>query len=79
MTPDTGHMTPDTWYVSMEWHVTHDMWHVTSDMWHKEEGEYFLKISAPSSNGLGSMMTWKVGGKWWVNQWISYLMTNVFV
>ena len=69
-TSDTWHVTCDMWHVTYDtWHVTRDMWHVTCDMlW----GVYILsKFRLPSSSGLWFMICWKLGGKGWLNEWMS--------
>ena len=57
-----GYVTLDTWHMTCDtWHVTPETWHVTCDTWW---GVNILsKFQLPSSNGLGSMMSWKLGKK----------------
>ena len=59
------------------WHVTHDMWHVTCDT--QSVVNIVSKFQIPSSNGLGFMMSWRLGGKWslseWMNEWMNELMS----
>ena len=59
------------------WHMTSDMGHGTHDMWHMTcETHGVLNIVSKchvfSSNGLGVMMFWRLGGKGWLSQWINY-------
>ena len=44
------------------------MWHMTLDTCNMNGGEHCVKISGPSSNGLGFMVLWIFGGKGWLNQ-----------
>ena len=63
------HLTPDTWHLK---HLTCDTWHMTLtyDTWW---GVNILsKCQLPSSNGLRLMISWRLGGKGWVTEWISY-------
>ena len=51
-----------------KWHLTHYTWHVSHDKWHltyATEGVVNIvsKFQVPSSNGLGVMMLWGLGGK----------------
>ena len=59
----------DMWHLTCDmWHVTHDMWHMTHDMlW----GVNILsKFHFPSSHGLWSMISWRLGGKDWLTELI---------
>ena len=62
VTYDTWHVTRDTWHVTCHiWHMTCDTWHMTCDTWW---GVNILsKCQLPNSNGLGFMMSWRLGGK----------------
>ena len=60
-----------------EKYVTHDMWQVRPDTW---RGVNILsKFQLSSSYGLGVMMFWRLGGKGLPTQWMSELMTKVFL
>ena len=72
ITSYTWHLTPDTW------HLTPDTWHVTGDVWWRVN--IILKFPVHSSNGLGFMMSWRLGGKdGSLNQWINESVTEVVV
>ena len=73
---DIWHVTPDSWHLTRDtWHVTPDTWHVTCDTWW---GVNILsKFQLPSSNGLGFMISWRLGGKGsWLNEWINELIKD---
>ena len=55
------------------WHMTYDTWHVTCDTWC---GVNILsKFHLASTEGLGGLMLWRLGGKGWItklpNKWIN--------
>ena len=54
---DTWHLTPDTW------HLTCDTWHGTCDIWHMVGVNILSKCQLPRWNGLGFMISWRLGGK----------------
>ena len=68
MTCDTWHLTPDSL------HVTPDTWHMSFTMWW--ELNILSKFKLPSSFDLGVMMFWRLGGKGWLTDWLSQLMSN---
>ena len=67
------------WHVTPgSWHLAPDTWHVTCDTWWRVN--ILLKFQVPSSNGLGFMMSWRLGGKDdSMNQWMNESVTEVVV
>ena len=65
------HVTCDMRNVTRDrWHVTCDTWHVTSDMlW---GFKILSKFQPPSSCGLGFIIFWRFGGKWWLTDWVNH-------
>ena len=52
---------------------------MTPDMWHETHGggvNILSKCQFPSSNVLGFMISWRLGGKGWMNEWMNDLMIN---
>ena len=67
---DMRHLTPNTWY------ETTDTWHMIHDMWQMVGVNILSKFQLPSSNGLGVMMICRFGGKGWLTNWLTDLISN---